>query len=146
MMKLYSLAIIGLCSIFAACSSKDVTTTDASVLPTEAQNFISKNYQGVNITQVKIDKEALGDEYEVYLSNGTSLDFNSKGELEKAKAGRNDSIPNSIIPTEITQYIHDAYPGAYIVKYEIEKGIKEVELSNGLEINFDIQNNVTADK
>lgn len=143
-MKFYTLSIIALCSIFASCSSKDVTTTDASVLPAEAQTFISENYKGVDITQVKIDKETFGDEYEVYLSNGTSLDFNSKGEFEKAKAGRNDSVPSSVIPSEITKYVHDTYPGAYIVKYEIEKNTKEVELSNGLEINFDSQNNVTA--
>lgn len=143
-MKFYTLSLIALCSIFASCSSKDVTTTDASVLPSEAQTFITENYKGVDITQVKIDKEALGDEYEVYLSNGTSLDFNSKGEFEKAKAGRNDSVPSSVIPAEITKYIHDTYPGAYIVKYEIDKNTKEVELSNGLEINFDLQNNVTA--
>lgn len=138
--------MIALCSIFAACTSKDVTTTDASVLPTEAQNFISDNYKGVKITQVKIDKETLGDEYEVYLANGTSLDFNSKGEFEKAEAGRNDSVPSSIIPVEITQYINNNYPGAYIVKYEVEKGTKEVELSNDLEIDFDTQNNATVHK
>lgn len=140
-MKMQLLAIAaGVCAMMAACSGKDTVTTDTSVLPDKATTLIKDNYGDVKIAQIKVEKETMGDEYEVTLANGTQVDFNSDGTLEKVKAGRNDSIPSSIIPAEISQYVKDTYPEQYIVKYEIDGKEKEIELSSGLDIKFDIQN------
>ncbi len=65
---------------FSACEEKKVITVNE--LPASAQTYIKENYAGVNVTYVKMEKEAMGTKYDVRLDNGIELEFDGEGVLE----------------------------------------------------------------
>jgi hypothetical protein len=46
------------------------------------------------------------------------------------------SVPSEFIPEAIQAYVNTAFPDAFICHINVEKGTKEVKLSNGLELKF----------
>lgn len=126
----------------SSCGGKDTYTTDTAVLPQSALSIVTKNYSGVKISQIKVEKESFGgDEYEVILGNGTQIDFKSDGSLDKVKAGVNDTIPTGVLPANIARYIIENYAGQTVTKFEVDEKDQEVKLASGLELKFDLQGN-----
>lgn len=126
----------------SSCGGKDTYTSDTSVLPQPALATVTKNYSGVKISQIKIDKELFGsDEYEVILANGTQIDFKADGSLDKVKAGVNDTIPIGVLPDNIARYISENYAGQSVTEFEVDERDQEAKLASGMELKFDLQGN-----
>lgn len=109
-----------------------------SELPVQAKEFLDTHFKNVKVLQV--EKEAilgLVRDYEVILGNGMVVEFSKKGDWTEV-SGKGKEIPASVVPDKISKYVKTEFPKTFIKK--IEKGSKgyEVELSNGLDLKFDL--------
>lgn len=130
----FVLAIVAVVGLWAG----DVITRNLSKLPVAAKTSISKNFPKEKISYIKIDKSMLGDSYEVVLTNGTEVEFNSKGEWTEVDC-KKGIVPNAYIPAAIRTYLKNEFPGVTVKKIEKKTRRYEVELSNGLDADFDLQ-------
>lgn len=136
MIKKILLTLIAVVGMSAMAMAGDTYTRDASVLPKAAQDAIERNFKAkVNI--VKVEKE-LGrvTEYEVVLTDGSEISFDSKGNWDNVEVGASSTVPSAFIPAEISTYVKKNHKGERIVGIDKERGGYEVELSNGIEIKF----------
>ena len=147
--------IIGGLLLLSACSDDDSVPEDevnldarfikadvhinTSSLPQNILDYVSTNYPDVTIWKAEIEDN---NNYEVYLSNGLELVFDSEGSFLGIDDDENDDfgdehIPVSDIPQNILDFINDNFPGAEIDEAEKENnGNYEIELENDVELIF----------
>jgi len=117
--------------------------TDVSVLPQNAQDFISKNFGDATVKKAdKEDKWFSWDKnemYEVHLSNGIKMDFNKAGEITEIDSRDNAPIPMEAIPAEIRSYVEKNHAGTTVVSWEKDNDEQEVKLSDGTDLEFDLK-------
>ena len=113
-------------------------------LPQAILDYIATNYPNVTI----IEAEEYPTQFEVTLSNGLKLEFDSTGNFIEISGnndndGENDGndIPASSLPQAILDYITINYPGSTIVEAEEYPNQYEVTLNNGLKLEFDLNGN-----
>lgn len=106
-----------------------------SQLPAQAQSFINQHFSNIKISYAKQDKDFLGVSYEVVLTDGTKLEFSSKGNWEEVDC-RYGSVPSAIIPEPIRKYVSENYPNEKVLKIDRDSRGYEVKLSNRLEFKF----------
>ena len=92
-------------------------------------------------TIIQFDSKGIWKEYEALLTDGTIIQFDSKGIWKEMKC--TDGLPVTLVPGYITRYIVGRFPKQLIIDCEKIKGGYEVTLTNGLEIQFDLRGNVT---
>ena len=129
------LAVLMVGTSLNACGRKRVI--DPEKLPKVATELIQKHWPSCVIDLAYID----GREYEVLLSDGTIIEFNNKGIWKEAKC--TDGLPVTLVPGNITRYVVERFPKQLIIKCEKMRGGYEVELTNGLELQFDLQGRLT---
>lgn len=136
-MKNLFLALLLVAGITFGAQARDNYSRDVKTLPTAALNTIGKNFKA-NVSLIKIDK-TLGhvNDYEVILTDGTEVEFDAKGNLKSVDTANNKSVPEALIPKAITAFVRKAHKGQKIVGIDIDSKGYEVELSNGIEIEFD---------
>lgn len=109
-------------------------------LPKKSKKFLKKHFADQEVATVDIEKEDDQIKYEVNLANGTSLEFNGKGNVQEIES--ESKLPDSVIPRKIRKYVTANYPEQVIVKWEIESpNQQEVELDNGIDLEFDKRGN-----
>ena len=136
-MKAKSLFTIGFILLgLSACSSEKVSH-NATTLPVKARDLISQNFASA-ISLVEEEK-SMGSvkEYEVTLTDGSEITFTNSGEWKSVETPNNKPVPSGMVPTAIIKYVNAKHAGAYVVGIEKNKKGFEVELSNGVEIQFD---------
>lgn len=135
-MKRLLLAIAILAGMAFGTMARDTYAHDASVLPEAAKTTIANNFKA-KVSIVKIDKE-LGrvSDYEVILTDGTEVKFDSKGNWENVETSKYSSVPKGFIPDAVRKYVNKNQPGARIVGIDKDRSGYEVELSNGIDIKF----------
>ena len=122
--------------------SKDQSQTGGSdcawidfVRPQKAQQFINTHFSGVEVLSATVD-----DDYEVYLANGTKVEFTMQGEWKEVKCP-GAAVPAAIIPAAISKYVKANFPNSTIVKIDKKYSGYEVELNTDLELVFDKNGN-----
>ncbi len=117
--------------------ARDEVTTNANVLPAAARTMLKKYFPRTKVNHIKIDKKTFGGkEYDVVLTNGTEVEFDSEGNWKEVDCGINQ-VPDGLILKSILNYVKTNFNGAKIVSIEVEKNKYELKLSNGLEAEFD---------
>ncbi|SMC76126.1 PepSY-like domain-containing protein [Moheibacter sediminis] len=112
------------------------TVIKTTELPKTAQDFISKNFSGQKVSQAIKDKGMISTDYEVWLDNGVKIEFDGNGNWEEVD-GENDAvIPTGFIPKKITSYVSKNFPTHKISKIEKDSNSYDVELTNGLDLEF----------
>ena len=96
-------------------------------LPQKAQQFINTHFKGVEFLSATVD-----DDYEVYLANGTKVEFTLQGEWKEVKCP-GSAVPTAIVPAAITKYVKAQFPNSTIVKIDKKYGGYDVELNNDME-------------
>lgn len=105
-------------------------------LPKTAQKFVSDYFAKSTIDYVKMDKETFSTDYKVKFTDGSEIEFDSKGEWTEID-GNKTVIPTGFIQKSILTYVKEKFPNTQIVKIEKGRfGKQEVKLSNGLELEF----------
>lgn len=110
---------------------------NANPLPAPARTILKEQFPKQDVNRVKVDSHALrGDQYEVTLSDGTEIEFGSKGEWIEVDCGHR-AVPKYFVIPEIGDYVSKNYKGQRIIQIERASRSYEVELQNGLELRFD---------
>lgn len=135
MNKMKTIAIIALMALstFGFAQKKVINNNQ---LPANAQTFIKNNFAINQISSTIEEQESLfSKEYKVILNNGTEIEFDKSGNWEEVD-GNKTAIPLKIVPRTIQNYVAKSFPNTQIVK--IKKSLRkyEVEISNGLELEF----------
>lgn len=107
----------------------------AQGLPDAITAFIKQNFPNATIAGVEPDQEHGGLEYDVYLSDGTQLDFDANNQWEKVECMK--GVPAFFVPKAIATYVKGNYQNLAITKINKEHYGYDIELANGLELKFD---------
>ena len=107
----------------------------ATQLPAAAQSFIQNTFPGQTVSYAKVDRDFGRTTYEVCLNNGTELEFDKNGEIDKVDCTFS-AVPAHLVPATIADYVKTNFAGATIVKIDKERYGYDVELSNELELKF----------
>lgn len=102
-------------------------------------NYVKKHFPKAEITKAVLDKDHQNEEYEIYLSDNTKLEFNIDLGIEKIDG--KSALPNSVVPQVILDYVAKNYPSAKVMEWEKNKTGQEVKLTDGTELNFDFDGN-----
>lgn len=129
-----TLALLMFVNLSACNDSKKTIAFDQ--LPQTAQTFVNTHFADKQVSVVFIETSGR-DEYEVLFADGASIDFTSNGDWEEAKDRDADGLPTHFMPTSMVAYVATTFPGTSIVKVSKERSKFDVELSNGVELEFD---------
>ena len=102
-----------------------------SSIPQNAQNFIKQHFPNIQVSYIERDR----DDIEVYLADGTQIEFFPNGDWKEVKCYMN--MPASILPANVMATIQRTYPQAAIIKIEKQFTIFEVKLNNMMELYID---------
>lgn len=114
----------------------DDVPVNPSDLPASILSYVQDNFPNAAILRAIRDERY----FEVYLDNGIELYFTLDGNFLGMDA---DDRPVNVsdLPVAIVNYVTQNYPNASIVYAEIDDNMYEVELSNGIELYFDLNGN-----
>ena len=131
---MFVMAIMAMQVAFAG----EVVTKDENQLPVAARQLIKKHFPQAKISYIKIDKDLFkSTTYEATLTNGTEIDFDSKGEWREVDC-KKAAVPAAFVPGYVANYVNTDFAGEKIVKIERERKGYEVKLSNGMDVKFDV--------
>ncbi len=139
--------------VFQSCSDDDATQepdlnavafsadthVETSSLLQIILTYISENYPGLTIIEAEVEDNS---NFEIELSDGTELIFNSEGRFLGVDNDENEfddeEIDPANLPQNILDFISKYFPGVGIEEAERENnGNFEVELENDVELIFD---------
>jgi uncharacterized protein YuzE len=118
--------------------------TNTNNLPRTAQDYVNQHFSSVSVAQVNENSNWQiweDDKYEVRLSNGVKLDFDENGNIVEIDSENGEAIPTSVLPSKIASYLSANHADEQVVGWEKQKKEQEIELSNGVEVEFDAQGN-----
>lgn len=119
-----------------ACADHHAQPCSFNELPQTAQTFVDTYFGQATIAFILKDREGLHYEYEVRLNDGSKIEFDQAGNLEKVDC-KYKAIPDGIVPQPIATYVTSKHPQQFIVEYSIDRREQKVELNNEIEIEFD---------
>lgn len=127
------LAVTATMTFLVSCDRESFIDDDA--LPTSAQTFLQTYFPSAQIVSAMQEGSGRWAEYEVMLADGSQLSFNHKGEWRDVDcAGK--AVPAGIVPEAIQQKVTTLYPTAVVVEISRDDNGYEVELDNGIELEF----------
>lgn len=107
-------------------------------LPKKAKSFVETHFSVDSVSFTSIDDEFLEKSYDVVFMNGCKIEFNSKGEWKDIDC-KKAVVPATILPKGISSYVSQNFNRAFIVDVEKNSKTYDVELSNGVELTFNLK-------
>lgn len=105
-------------------------------LPQKAQTFVNANFKEQPIKEIVKSTEEEIDTYKVSLKNKTAIEFDQTGTWNEVKV--KGAIPNTLLPTTISEYIKNNYSSMPIKEVENDGYNIEVKLKNNMELDFNV--------
>jgi len=124
-----------------ACNGGDKVIT-VKDLPVTAQSLINRHFKDKGVLLVKKESHFGKNTFEVRLKDGTELEFDEKSGWTEIDC-KQQAVPTELIPAAILDYVKQNYPDAMVKKIERRKRGFEIDLTNGLDIKFDKNFEVT---
>ena len=121
--------------VFASCDN-DEKHLDYKELPNVAKTFINSNFNSAEVSSVIKEYDDLTYHYDVYLTDGTHIEFSKNGEWREVE-NRVEGVPTSILPAGIVSYVQENYAGYFIVSAERDRQY-DIELNNDLDLDFSL--------
>lgn len=137
MKKNILIAALLLFSVITIKAQETMITYDE--LPSEAKSYIEKNFSGEKTLHIKKDIDGMETDYDVHLASGIELEF--RGGSIREIDGKMNKLPDAVVPQKIRDYVSKNYSGSFIAKWEQDNFKQEVEISNGMELKFDMDGN-----
>lgn len=125
---------------FSLTANAQKTTITVAELPAKAQTFLKKHFANETPTYVVKDKETFSTDYKVQFANRIEVEFDGNGDLEEVD-GNHNAIPTAIIPVKIASYVKANFKDAQVTKLDKGRWGYEIDLNNGLELEFDSNGN-----
>ncbi|MBS1652656.1 MAG: PepSY-like domain-containing protein [Bacteroidetes bacterium] len=130
-----------LLTAFALTTSVSMFAQDGVIpfkeVPVTIQNYVSTHFPSTKVNQAEIDYEGLTKEYEIHLDGNIKLEFDTKNKIKEIKS--TSKLPESVIPSKISEYVTANYPENYIVEWELDKTHQSVKLDNKIELEFTLK-------
>ncbi len=105
--------IFALVLLMTACSDKPVIPEQ---LPVPVKSFIQQTYPGQTITFAQKDLELTGWKYEVFLADGSHVEFDTDDTWDKVESPMSQPVPAQLIPAPIATHLQANFPGAFVTK------------------------------
>lgn len=130
-----------LSSLFAALSILPVSAGNDRIitvgeLPAASQQFITTYFKGVEVSYAKVDEEWFDKEYKVVFVNGSKVEFLKNGDWKEVDC-KYGEVPAGIVPKPILDCVASRFAGRRVVCIEQDRRGYDVELDNGLDLEFD---------
>ncbi|MEO8255670.1 MAG: PepSY-like domain-containing protein [Flavobacterium sp.] len=132
-LNLATCLIAGLAFGFSANAQK--TTITKAALPANAQTFLKTHFAGQEPSYIIKDKETFSTDYKVQFTNNTEVEFDGKGNWEEVD-GNHTAIPAAIVPKTIATYLKANFANTTVTKISKNYNGYEVDINNGLELEF----------
>ena len=130
----------------AAWAFVDSYILDREKLPEAAQQMLSEYFPKAKIGMIKIDRHLLKKtDYDVKLVNGTKIEFNNAGKWTSVDC-KTRAVPEGLIKKPIRNYVKKNFPDLKIVKVAKKSWGYEIELSDDVELKFDLLGTFKGDK
>lgn len=104
-------------------------------LPRQAKLMITKFFNDKKVALATMEKGVFERSYEVIFTDGDKLEFDRTGNWKEIKR-KTSSVPNSLIPTQIMDYLKAHYPNSKVMEIERDGKEYDVKLNNRLELTF----------
>ncbi len=130
---LFALLCAGLVAT-AVFAESDSVPVGMHELPDAARSMVKKYFGDVAPVSATMEK-GLAPSYEVKLVDGTTIDFDQKGEWTDVERP-GGVVPEALVPLPIQKFVAANYPGRHIRGVERDGRYHEVTLDNGLELRF----------
>lgn len=124
-------------------------------LPQTAQSFITTYFPGQKVLKVEMkidDNKDAG--YEVRFDNGDEVEFDTSGNWTKVEMTQLRTVPDALVPVQISEYVTTNYPGdkgrimdlerefdrtGNIVKWEVELyyNTTEIDFTPDFKVSYD---------
>lgn len=138
MKKLIIAMLLIICGAGAASAFVDSYVIDRNNLPEEAQKMLSEYFPKTKVSLIKVDRHLLKKtDYDVKLVNGTTIEFNNSGKWKSVDC-KTRAVPEGLIIKPIRNYVSKNFPDVKIVKIEKKSSGYEIELSDGIELKFNL--------
>lgn len=121
------------------CSDRPV---EPAQVPAEIQTFVQQYFPGQTIAYAEKDLEWFTYKYDVVLSDGTELNFDTDNEWDKIDT-KMTPVPAVLVPAPVATYVNTNFPSVAITKVDKDFSGYDVELANGLELKFSKQGVLT---
>lgn len=128
--------IFALVLLMTACSDKPVVPEQ---LPVQVKTFIQQTYPGEAITFAQKDLELIGWKYEIFLVDGTHIEFDTDDMWDKIESPVARPVPQQLIPAPIASHLQANFPETVVTKIDKERNGYEIELANGMELKYNKQ-------
>ena len=122
--------------MMTACSDKPVVPEQ---LPVPVKTFIQQTYPGEAITFAQKDLELFGWQYEVFLADGTHIEFDTDDMWDKIESPATRPVPAQLIPAPIATHLQTNFPGVLVTKIDKDRNGYEIELATGIELKYNNQ-------
>lgn len=132
--------IFALVLLMTGCSDKPVVPEQ---LPAPVRTFIQQKYPGESITFAQKDLELTGWKYEVFMADGTHVEFDTDDTWDKIESPVGRPVPAELIPAPIATHLQANYPGVLVTKIDKERNGYDIDLANGLELKYNKQGVLT---
>ena len=123
--------------LFSLSEKAQKKTITLAELPAKAQTFLKKHFGTENPTYIIKDKETFSTDYKVQFPNKIEVEFDGNGDWEEVD-GHHTAIPTAIVPTAIATYVKTNFTDAQVTSLDKGRWGYEVNLNNGLELEFDL--------
>lgn len=134
-MKKLFFTIVAVIAIQMVAFAGNDSMITVSQMPKAAQKFVQKYFSEKKVSYAKVDNDWHDKEYKIIFADGSSVEFDRKGEWIDISCKPN-SIPQSIIPQEIQNYVAKNHKDLKIISIERSRQYYEIKLSNSLELKF----------
>lgn len=135
-MKKTILSLFAAAMMFPVVACADNRPIEVSQLPTPAKDFLDLHFKDAKVAFATLDRELADTTYEVHFADGSSVDFDRKGNWKDVEC-KNGSVPAAIVPEAIGNYVSTNHSERTIRSISRDRRDWEVELNNGFDLKFD---------
>ena len=113
--------------VFSVSCSSEEKEFDYAALPIPAQQFVKQYFADATYSRVEKEKDDGFWKYEVWLSDGSPVEFDEKGEWKSVEC-KYSVLPKGIIPSVTAEDIAKRHPDLKPYKIEKEVGGYEIDI------------------
>ena len=135
-MKKLVFLLVCLFTLQTVARADDDKPIQVTQMPQPAQQFIKQHFADSKVALAKMESDFFYKSYEVIFTNGNKVEFGKNGNWEEV------NCKYTSVPTAIQKYVTTNYPDTRVLKIERDKKEYEVQLSNRVELKFDLKFNL----
>lgn len=106
-------------------------------IPEKINAFIATYFPNNAVLKASFDNHPIYKKFEISLTNKVSLEFSPDYKIKEIKS--KSKLPDAVIPAQILEYVKTNYPNNVITDWELDRGNQQVELDNGIDLEFNLK-------